>query len=44
MIYRVCFYDRSGKLLCWYSTPNKVNAEKMANTKYNTVTVETIYE
>ena len=43
-MYRVTFFDKSGRLLCWYSTPNKKDAERMAKSKYDNVVVETIYE
>jgi hypothetical protein len=33
MTYRVMFYDLSGKLVCWYSTPNKFEAERHASRK-----------
>jgi hypothetical protein len=40
MTYRVMFYDLAGKLVCWYSTPNKLEAELRASRKSQWCTTE----
>ena len=40
MTYRVQFFDTDGKLICWYSTPNKSEAERYAEKSPSNLTVE----
>ena len=40
--YRINFYDNAGKLICWYTTSNKSEAESVAKTKLNEVKVSKI--
>lgn len=40
--YRVNFYDNAGKLICWYTTSNKAEAESVAKTKLNQVKVSKV--
>lgn len=43
MTYRVMFYDLSGKLVCWYSTPNKFEAERYASRQSELIKTEVEY-
>jgi len=40
MTYRVMFYDLEGKLVCWYSTPNKLEAERYASRRSQFIKTE----
>ena len=34
-MWRVQYFDKQGKLLCWYSTPNKLEAYRFASSGLN---------
>ena len=40
MTYRVQFFDTDGKLVCWYSTPNKSEAYRYAEKSPSNIKVE----
>lgn len=34
-MWRVQYFDKQGKLLCWHSTPNKLEADRLASSELN---------